>query len=65
MKLLLILALSILVSCQLIICSEEVTELKIETVHKPSDCAREAKRGDLLSMHYKGTLLDGTVFDSR
>ena len=49
----------------LFISADEVTELKVETTHKPSQCDREAKRTDMLSMHYRGTLLDGTEFDSR
>ena len=51
--------------CPFISSADEVTELHVETTHKPSECSREAKRGDMLSMHYRGTLLDGTVFDSR
>ncbi|XP_074594265.1 peptidyl-prolyl cis-trans isomerase Fkb14 [Brevipalpus obovatus] len=39
-------------------------ELKIETIFKPDDCARKTKKGDMLKMHYKGTLTDGTEFDS-
>lgn len=45
--------------------SDEITELKIETITKPESCERAAARGDLLTMHYKGSLLDGKVFDSR
>ncbi|RWS00897.1 peptidyl-prolyl cis-trans isomerase FKBP2-like protein [Dinothrombium tinctorium] len=44
--------------------SELFKDLKIETVSKPVNCEREAKRGDMLTMHYKGTLLDGKEFDS-
>ena len=40
-------------------------ELKIDVTHKPTKCDRVTKKGDLLKMHYKGTLLDGTEFDSR
>ena len=40
-------------------------ELKVETLEKPSECTKQAKKGDMLSMHYKGTLVDGTEFDSR
>ncbi|KAI1285738.1 Peptidyl-prolyl cis-trans isomerase FKBP14 [Halotydeus destructor] len=43
---------------------EDVDELKIETVFKPDTCDRQTKKGDQLSMHYTGTLLDGTEFDS-
>ena len=38
--------------------------LEIEYVHVPESCDVKAKRSDMLSMHYKGTLLDGTQFDS-
>lgn len=44
---------------------EEVTELKTETLSKPETCSRAAARGDVLSMHYKGSLLSGKEFDSR
>ena len=40
-------------------------ELQVETLHKPSECARQARRGDMLSMHYRGSLDDGSEFDSR
>jgi FKBP-type peptidyl-prolyl cis-trans isomerase len=41
---------------------QDVTELKIEdtTLGK----GREVKSGDLISIHYKGTLLNGKEFDS-
>lgn len=45
--------------------ANEVTELEIVTLHKPDSCDKQSKKGDMLSMHYKGTLLDGTEFDSR
>jgi len=32
--------------------------------HRPDDCTVKSKSGDKLSMHYTGTLMDGTVFDS-
>jgi FK506-binding protein 2 len=43
----------------------DVTELDVKTLHKPDECKREARRGDMLTMHYRGTLSDGTEFDSR
>ena len=39
------------------------TDLKIETI-KEGDGQREVKSGDAISVHYVGTLTDGTKFDS-
>ncbi|KAK4048476.1 Peptidyl-prolyl cis-trans isomerase fpr2 [Microbotryomycetes sp. JL221] len=39
-------------------------ELQIDVVHKPSQCYIKSQKGDTLSMHYDGTLADGTPFDS-
>lgn len=41
------------------------TELKTEVLHAPDVCNTKSKNGDMLTMHYKGTLQDGTTFDSR
>ncbi|KDE06431.1 hypothetical protein MVLG_03218 [Microbotryum lychnidis-dioicae p1A1 Lamole] len=38
--------------------------LKIEVMHRPSTCLIKSQKGDKLSMHYDGTLLEGTPFDS-
>lgn len=40
------------------------SELGIENV-VTTECEIKSKRGDMLSMHYTGTLEDGTKFDSR
>eukprot|EP01051_Picozoa_sp_SAG22_P011980 SAG22_NODE_1203_length_5178_cov_1.734200_7_plen_43_part_00 len=34
------------------------------TIIKPGDGTSFPKQGDMLTMHYTGTLTDGTVFDS-
>jgi len=43
-----------------------VTKLQIGVLHKPENCAEmpKAKSGDMVSVHYTGKLIDGTVFDS-
>lgn len=42
----------------------EEKDVKIEVLQKSDKCDRSAQKGDLLSLHYKGTLEDGTEFDS-
>lgn len=43
---------------------ETPSGLKVDVILKPDNCDKMAKNGDLLSMHYTGTLEDGTKFDS-
>jgi len=45
--------------------NEVLPELKIEVLSKPEECDRPSAKGDMLTMHYKGTLeADGQEFDS-
>ena len=48
--------------------SAEVKEtesgLKVEYISKPDTCNKVARKGDMLSMHYVGTLESGAKFDS-
>ncbi|CAH2034923.1 unnamed protein product, partial [Iphiclides podalirius] len=42
----------------------EVKELKVDVVSVPEGCSVKSKHGDMLTMHYTGTLDDGHKFDS-
>ncbi|XP_041983118.1 peptidyl-prolyl cis-trans isomerase FKBP2 [Aricia agestis] len=39
-------------------------KLQIGVKKRPAECPIKSKKGDLLHMHYTGTLQDGTEFDS-
>lgn len=45
--------------------NSDAAELKTEVLYAPDVCNTKSKNGDMLTMHYKGTLQDGTAFDSR
>lgn len=40
-------------------------DLEVHNTFKPEQCARKAKVTDILTLHYKGTLENGQVFDTR
>lgn len=44
--------------------SDPVKKLQIGVKKRVENCPIKSKRGDLLHMHYTGTLEDGTEFDS-
>ncbi|VDM69795.1 unnamed protein product [Strongylus vulgaris] len=48
-----------------VLCTEKkVDKLQIGIKKRAENCDLKSRKGDVLHMHYTGTLLDGTEFDS-
>ncbi|XP_039759930.1 peptidyl-prolyl cis-trans isomerase FKBP2 [Pararge aegeria] len=47
-----------------VIADSTPNKLQIGIKKRPAECPIKSKKGDLLHMHYTGTLEDGTEFDS-
>lgn len=60
----LLVTLTFCLSVKIVLGKDAVKELKIEVTKTVEDCKRKTKNGDTISMHYKGTLEDGSKFDS-
>lgn len=56
----------VLLSLAVVFAEDELPGIDTEVVFKPEDCTVLTKVGDVLKMHYTGTLQkDGSQFDSR
>ncbi|XP_068619608.1 peptidyl-prolyl cis-trans isomerase FKBP2 [Battus philenor] len=49
---------------QVVIGNSAPKKLQIGVKKRPTECTIKSRKGDLLHMHYTGTLEDGTEFDS-
>lgn len=45
--------------------NEQAGELEVHNTFKPESCSRKAKVTDVVTLHYKGSLQNGEVFESR
>ncbi|CAI4222102.1 unnamed protein product [Auanema sp. JU1783] len=61
MKYLIVLA---VIALGLVTAEKTVDKLQIGIKTRAENCDVKSRKGDLLHMHYTGTLLDGTEFDS-
>lgn len=51
--------------CLFAAADDQLSDLEIHNLFKPETCDRKSKATDLITLNYKGTLQDGTIFDSR
>ena len=52
------------VYCEVVV-FQPTQALQVRVIYKPEQCPMQTRNGDILWIHYNGSLADGTRFDSR